>query len=362
MTQLSPATLRFARGEIVPLTSLRGVAAMAVVLQHFSATAQLHSAVRIPSLVPHGYVAVDLFFVLSGFIMSYTYLDSFQARRPGAFAAFLSKRIARIVPLNTAAVLLCVLVGEASLALLGHNIVFRSEHLLGDMAANIAMLQGFGIGLNLNGPSWSICVEAAAYLAFPAFILAVFSARREIWAATLLACLLALCGLAVHQPRLGMSYDGPPLSLVRCFAEFGLGMLSYRLAAQTRARRLLGSDSAAFLLIIGCGLAMLVRVDLAAVLLFPPLVVALALNAGAVARIMSARFLHFLGVISFSLYLIHNVFRDIDLAILRALHPALFSGPAALCFALAGSLAVIPFAWVSYVAVERPGRRWLRRG
>ena len=58
--------------EINALTSLRGIAALAVVLQHFSATAQKHCDVTIPSLAPHGYMAVDFFFVLSGFIMSYT--------------------------------------------------------------------------------------------------------------------------------------------------------------------------------------------------------------------------------------------------------------------------------------------------
>jgi peptidoglycan/LPS O-acetylase OafA/YrhL len=67
------------RREIKPLTSLRGIAAMAVVAQHFSATAQSLTQTTIPSLVPHGYMAVDLFFVLSGFIMCYTYLESFVA-------------------------------------------------------------------------------------------------------------------------------------------------------------------------------------------------------------------------------------------------------------------------------------------
>jgi peptidoglycan/LPS O-acetylase OafA/YrhL len=58
--------------EIKPLTSLRGLAALAVVLQHFAATFQRHSFAVFPSPVPHGYMAVDFFFALSGFIMCYT--------------------------------------------------------------------------------------------------------------------------------------------------------------------------------------------------------------------------------------------------------------------------------------------------
>ena len=62
------------RKEIVPLTSLRGFAAMAVILTHYSATLQPLASATFPSLAPHGYLAVDIFFVLSGFIMAYTYL------------------------------------------------------------------------------------------------------------------------------------------------------------------------------------------------------------------------------------------------------------------------------------------------
>src|SRR5689334_22075178 len=84
-----PPSSRRERPELRALTSLRGIAAMAVVLQHFSATAQEHCRVAIPSLVPHGYVAVDFFFVLSGFIMAYTYLASFEQSGAAAYGPFL---------------------------------------------------------------------------------------------------------------------------------------------------------------------------------------------------------------------------------------------------------------------------------
>ena len=64
--------------EIRALTALRGIAALAVALQHFSAAAQDAASGWIPSLAPHGYMAVDFFFVLSGFIMAYTYADGFE--------------------------------------------------------------------------------------------------------------------------------------------------------------------------------------------------------------------------------------------------------------------------------------------
>lgn len=108
--------------ELKSLTSLRGLAAMAVVMQHFSATAQEHAGVTIPSLVPNGYVAVDFFFVLSGFIMSYIYRADFSASGMRAFGPFLAKRVARIVPLNVAVLIGIAVAGGLSVLLIGRNI------------------------------------------------------------------------------------------------------------------------------------------------------------------------------------------------------------------------------------------------
>src|ERR1019366_8292811 len=140
--------------EIKPLTSLRGFAALAVVMQHFSAAAQSLTPNRIPSLVPHGYMAVDFFFVLSGFIMCLTYLSAFQAERIKAFPGFLLKRVARIVPLNVFVLLVLMVLGLISRVTIGSNMFFNDASLAFDLPANVLMLQGLGIGTNLNGPSW----------------------------------------------------------------------------------------------------------------------------------------------------------------------------------------------------------------
>lgn len=343
-------------GEIVPLTSLRGVAAMAVVMQHFSTTAQQQSSVQIPSLIPHGYLAVDLFFSLSGFIMSYIYLSAFQYQGTAAFPAFFGKRVARIVPLNTAVIFIILVLGEASRRLLGHNIIANSNNWLLDISSNLLLMQGFGIGQNLNGPSWSISTEFLAYILFPALALLVFSRRPFIWFTTLFICILALISIASTMPRLGLGVEGFPLSLVRCIAEFTLGIGCYRLSINPVVVSWFERDTISLALITACIAFMLLRVDLPAVLLFPMLITALAVNHGLVARIMSTSWLHFLGTISFSLYLIHQIFRPIYLELLRWIHPALLSGPAALVFALVASFSVVPFAWLAYSVVERPGR------
>ena len=348
-----------ARRELKSLTALRGVAAMAVVMQHFSATAQSYCRETIPSLVPHGYVGVDFFFVLSGFIMAYTYADDFQRRGRAAFAPFLAKRVARIVPLNAAVLLGLVWAGLASVALTGRNIFFGAADLPHDILANLFMLQGLGIGRNLNGPSWSISTEFSAYLLCPLFVMLTFGPRARV-AATAALGVAALCLLAMTRPRLALSFDDPPYSLVRCFAEFALGMAACRMAAHAGAARLLRRDATAFGLAAAAAALLAARVDLPAVLLLPFIVAAFALNTGRAARLAQWRFFYFLGVISFSLYLIHSPFRPLAMQLLRAVAPAPVGPGAALIFALAGSLLVIFPAWATYVWIERPGRRWGR--
>jgi peptidoglycan/LPS O-acetylase OafA/YrhL len=346
--------------ELKSLTSLRGLAAMAVVLQHFSATAQEHANVVIPSLVPHGYVAVDFFFVLSGFIMAYTYLHSFQAQGIHAYRPFLVKRVARVVPLNVAVLAVIVIVGLALEATIGRNLLFDDNNFGFNLAANLLMLQGIGIGRNLNGPSWSISVEFAAYFMFPVFVALMFHSRMLARITTALA-IVGIVAIASVNPRLAMTIEAPPGSVLRCFFEFTLGLAAYRLFTSPRAAAMLGRDDVTIGLTLAACASLVARLDLPAVLLFPFIVVAYAVNRGLPARIMRLGLFHFLGVISFSLYLLHNPFRPIELLLLQTLAPAPVGAVAALTFAFVGACSVIPFAWLAYRIVERPSRTLLRR-
>lgn len=334
---------------------------MAVVAQHFSATAQRLCPVNIPSLVPHGYMGVDLFFVLSGFIMSYTYLASFEATGLRAFPGFLGKRVARVVPLNVAVLLTLMVLAAVSVSLLDRNIFFTSSNLPFDLLANLLMLQGLGIGTNLNGPSWSISTEFAAYLLFPIFIVLMFHRHAAVWVLVLAFAVGVLCWQASLQPRLGLVSATTGDQVVRCFTEFVIGMGAFRLFRHPRAGALFASDRVAFGLAGAMLGSLVLRIDLPFALLCPFLIVSLAHNSGRMAQLMGGRVIYFLGVISYSVYLVHEAFRPIWLEVVQSLYSAPLTAPAALVFALAGSLSVIPFAWIAYRLVERPGRSVVRR-
>jgi peptidoglycan/LPS O-acetylase OafA/YrhL len=354
-------------GEIRALTSLRGIAALYIVLLHFSVTAQRHATGRIPALAPDGVLAVDLFFVLSGFIMAYTYLDDFTRHGMGFFPSFLARRFARIMPLNIAVLLLIAGTTLVCLAIVGRNPFpfVDPARLSRNLLTNILLLQGLGIGENLNGPSWSISDECIAYLIFPALLSIAFHRRLVI---AVLACMISVAMIAFiasKQPNFQMDPTGANgiyWDIVRCVAEFTLGLAVYRVYRAPVRHHLLSSDAAFFSIVGAIALIILLRGgQLFTALLFPPLILAISRNKTRGKRLLECRPLYFLGVVSYSIYLIHNPIRFLEIDLVLLLHPDPFSRPAAMGFAALGAASVILPAWITYRLFEQPGRNLFRR-
>jgi len=349
--------------ELRALTALRGLAAFYVVLLHFSSAVQRHTDGVIPALAPRGHLAVDFFFVLSGFIMAYSYASDFRARGPSAIPSFLLKRVARVMPLHwfvtilVLAYTLAVSPGFSNAA----QPAFNTQHPFRDVAMNLLLLQGTGLAPNMNGPSWSISVEMFAYFAFPLFLLAFRSRKKPVRYLAIGLTLMALIVTAMQSPQLSLDTAEAGWTFARGFSEFGLGVAAYSVYRSGRFKELLGSDR----LILGAALLalsmMFLRLwDLVAVLTFPAIILGMAHNQGNASRLLSARFPHFLGEISFSLYLIHFPIAYLQLQALKYFHPELLAKPSALMLAALGSLTIIPMAWVVYNLVEHPGRAWIR--
>lgn len=339
---------------------------MAVIAMHFSATMQQIASGDFPSLAPHGALAVDVFFILSGFIMGYTYLDSFRTQSIWtANRNFLGKRAARILPLNGAVTIVVTVAALLSLWLVDVNLVptVRPDHVPLDVLTNLLLLPGLGIGRSLNWPAWSISVEFAAYFAFPVFLFCVFNRNRFVFAAT---CAAALAGLyACLGPNLGIvglhNHPWPWRDLLRCVSEFVLGLAVFRVYVSHVAAALFARDDV--VLAVSAVIVAIVLLNLPeflAMLLFPALILSLALNQGWVAWFMSLRFLHFLGKISFSLYLVTDPFRWPLQHLVRTLHPAPLPPLLAMGLAAIFAFSMVLPAWISYTLIESPGRFALR--
>jgi peptidoglycan/LPS O-acetylase OafA/YrhL len=347
--------------EVKGLTSLRGIAALAVVMQHFSTTAQAHAKAVIPSLVPHGYIAVDFFFVLSGYIMCHTYLAAFQRSGWSEYLPFLKKRLIRLLPLNAFVTCVFLLLAAASTALLGRNIFFGPMEMPYDLVVNLLMLQGLGLGHNMNGPSWSVSVELVAYMSLPVLIIGVFSKRRWLVGLCALVALGGLVHLALSNRNFGLNSSDALYGGLRCVTQFTLGMLAFRLGQSEKHRAWLAQDRWGLAAMAACLVLLVFRIDLLTALTFPLIVATTAYNRSQVNAWLSKPWVHELGNISFSLYLIHEAFRPAWLLAVKTVHPEPLATAPALAWALVASFSVLPFAWLAFHYVEKPSKRWLTK-
>jgi peptidoglycan/LPS O-acetylase OafA/YrhL len=148
--------------HLASLTPLRGVAALWVVVFHYCWHLPAIQPDRYTGAVYKGYLAVDLFFMLSGFVISHVYHGAFAHRVTGQrYRDFLKARVARIYPLHLTVLLLFVAtaVGERAVAF-AHGgslgpIPLVGERSLGAFFANLLMLQGiWARELSWNDPAW----------------------------------------------------------------------------------------------------------------------------------------------------------------------------------------------------------------
>ncbi|GHF74944.1 acyltransferase family protein [Seohaeicola zhoushanensis] len=321
--------------EVQSLTALRGVAALWVVLYHY----EHHFVADFGQVIGMGDLAVDLFFVLSGFIMVYVYRD--RAR----FGPFLLKRFARLFPVH-AVTLAGVAMMIAAAGFLGVQSDGKVEPW--PFVMNLLCLHGWGLlnNMSLNYPSWSISAEFAAYLVFPAIAgpLLKMPLARAILLALIFAAACIWVADATGRKIYLRSFDFSP---IRILPEFVLGMIAARIGLETRL------NPCAVLLVAAVPLAG--GLFWASPLLFIAGVPLLVLGLFLCDRPLPAALLY-LGRISYSLYMVHALVEKAGFSLAeRALGTELMPLwvlPVMLAAAIAA-------AAVLYHAVEVPGRRIL---
>lgn len=342
--------------ELRALTSMRGLAAWAVVLFHIRLSiAGLPPAVE--AMLAKGYLAVDFFFLLSGFVI---WLSAGETLRTGgglAVAQFLKRRIARIWPLHLFMLGCAVLLALALLATGRAPDQFPWR----ELPLHLLIVQNWGFTgtLGWNDPAWSISCELAAYLLFPLFILAVDWRRVPSLGivAGITALLVLLHTLYALSGETSLGDAIPRLGLLRCLLEFAAGTGIGALWLRWQHRRGVAVRS----LLLGVALlaaAALGRLPqtFAVPAGFAALLLALALTAGRPGNPLDAAPLHYLGEISYATYLGHFLlWFAFKLALVDAggtIGPILLT--LYLSLVLASSAAL-------YHLVERPAQRWVNR-
>jgi peptidoglycan/LPS O-acetylase OafA/YrhL len=339
------------------LTGIRGIAAWLVVLYHIRLSLADILPAPVIAAFAKGYLAVDLFFILSGFVLWYNYADRLRAGGPGEAGAFLWRRIARIWPLH-AFILALFVAFSLVLVTTGRD---SSAYPFAELPLHLLLVQnwGFTSELRWNDPAWSISTELAAYLVFP---LVVLAARWErLPTPALLAVGAALLGAipllfwAHGETVLGARI--PQLGLPRCLLEFALGNLLCLFWLRSRGHRHAGRialAACAAILLAALGLGWAETVFLPAAFLAGLL--ALALGRGVLARTLGGAIPRYLGEISYSTYLAHTfLFLVFKLAFVDA--SLQLDWPRFLGFLLV----VLGASVALYHGVEKPAQRWLGR-
>jgi len=349
-----------AHDRVIPaLTGVRFFAAAWVVLFHFRGdmVAMFPAWQQATWFVSGGYLGVDLFFVLSGFVITFNYVDRFRRFDGKTYRQFLGLRLARMYPVQLATIAAVAVLVEAAHAV--HRTLHHSYGLV-DLVKNVLLINAWTLHtphLSWDYPAWSISAEWFAYLLFP--LLALLLIRVESVRVS------AVCALAALFAYVGMShlgvFAGSPL--VRISAEFTAGGFLARLYPLVRSGRGWGLLALGSTIAVPCLLYFTPPRVSSQALVFPfaGIVIGLSLGRGLLGAFLALPSVVFLGEVSYSLYMTHAVILMFGVKIV-SMETHRTSGLATRGLILLGyTIVVLAAAIGTYVLVERPARTRLRR-
>lgn len=347
------------------IDGLRAIAVLAVVGYH-----------AFPQFFPGGFVGVDVFFVISGFLIS-AIIFKHLSRRDFSLADFYARRARRILPALCLVLAACLLFGYY--VLLPDEFQTLGKHMAAaaGFAANLSFWRDSGYFATAADANpvlhlWSLGIEEQFYLAWPLFVLVLWKRRFNIIVIVGLLTLASFAlNLALVTPKPTADFYFP----LSRFWELGLGCLlaaaekvpaTQRTNTYARLRSLLPASVRAM-----AGQLPVIGVALIAVAIFAydshtpfPGVAAVVPTAGAMCviaaprgswfsdRMLAARAMVFVGIISYPLYLWHWPI----LSFAFILH----AGPLPLTIRIAAVLLSFALATLTYRWIELPIRR--RRG
>ena len=342
-------------GELAGLTGLRGIAAMTVFIAH----GRFYELV--PSLKPplvffewHS-LAVDLFFMLSGFVLLHVYAAKFASGRRGLWKPYYAARFARIVPLY-----LATLLASLGIFIAGSIVVGRWPANLTwpVVMTNLLLLQGWPglFQMSINIPSWSLSVEVFCYIAV--MPLALFLHRRMSRGWSIPLIILLLVSWRIHLPIADSGWIG----LLRGVTGFLIGALLHQFHLFTSNKTVIATTTAAavLFLVLQSLVAWGGLTAFLPVFTFPFLIQGLASPVRSVVHdFFRSPFMLWLGDLSYSIYLWQG---PVYLATHTVIRPHLVAMPvsARLAWILFEFTFILGLSHLSYHRLELPMRRWLR--
>jgi len=361
MTSVSSTTEGYP-ADLRALTSLRAFLALGVVLFHYQL--QWDPTLGFSPIIERSRLAVDAFFMLSGFIMAHVYGPSF-AKGTFSYRRFIVARIARMYPLHLA-VLGAVLV--MVLAAAGQGVRYDpATYTPQGFVQTLLLIQAWfpsTLGSNWSGPSWSLSAEWFAYLLFPAYALVATRLRHRPRLLLGLGVVGFIAIDAVYGQMFGkvLPRAEDDMGILRILPEFMIGMGLHGLGQGLRWSRSVTID-ATVIATLALFVAMQFSLDdRYVVALTAPVILCWSMLAKAGCEgPLSSPLLVFAGEVSFALYLAHMpllvAYKGIA-AEIRGIDSGFVMTPTELI----GLFVVTVLVSVAlHLFVERPGRSAIRK-
>jgi peptidoglycan/LPS O-acetylase OafA/YrhL len=366
--QPAPKGVAYSRMHFASLDGVRGIAILLVVIYHFSSSLSvLGFANPILGFLRIGWCGVDVFFVLSGFLITGVLVDTKSS--PDYFRNFYARRVLRIFPLYFGSIFVVLLL---RLALPGADVWGLHDRLLspGSLLWPVLYLENFAIFL--HGPSvtgvtthyWSLAVEEHFYLIWP--LLVWLGTKRQIMmlaVAVVIFSMLARTSIYLHGTDLDRVFGLTPLRMdglaIGAIASL---VIRGRDGMDVVVRRAwLAFVTAGLLLVSLVGLRHTTHQYDPAMWIFAyPLVAAVTatgllvgMGPGPIKRFLSVRPLCWFGKYSFGLYVWHPIIGMVLLHSQVALVTQASAKPAILMAALAALVLDLSVAWLSYNVWEK---------
>jgi len=376
--------------HVLSLDSVRGIAAVTVVVHHVILMPTFLAAFSSPSWVDcsffrSGGFLVDLFFVLSGMVMSMSYVQSDFGRF--SLREFMVRRFARIYPLHFVMLIALLLfrllrIGLLSLGVIAAVPVAFEVNNAYSFILNVFLLHSLGFldYLNWNAPSWSISVEFYTYLVFGLIVLGAqrLGSLRWLYVSAAVFAVVSWLTLAAWI-RLKEIDTQADFGLLRCFTSFFLGVLTVKAVSyvpRTMSSMAKGAFQFAALLVVVVNVCVIeswpwlsylvpltFAVFLGALLAFP--------DAAVLPRLLATKTLVWAGKRSYSIYMVHAFVILLAEYGIRALGhrpinwlDTIYPGLAATLNLVVLIAAVLALSDLTYRWVEIPGgkliKRWLQ--
>lgn len=367
------------RDRLAYIEGLRGSAVLAVVIFHASIWAGFTGTGS--KLLTVGGTGVDLFFVISGFCMMWTTIRAGEVRSMDV-ATYLRRRALRIVPPYYVALAITIVVSYIAYRLAPdarfsvsrepiQDVFPAGGSTVGDVAAHATFAHGFfnQYAHSIDGAFWSLSTEWQFYIVLPPLVL--LARAQGIWSAVLATAVVSVASLAAVKalwPGEVGGYVASETILARLF-EFGVGILAAAIAARivsAPTRRRIGSVSlpAAIVAIAVMAVVTVKRPDMFLTpvgwaLAYGLLVIAVVRHQPGMRSLFEAPALRWVGVVSYSVYLVHGSVFRLEAALLST---AGVDGTAekAITWVL-GPIASLAAGWILYTIVETRAVRWSRR-